>query len=210
MQDVEVLEGISWQGTMVKQDQSFDFKKVRVLIWVSTLSNLEAYVDNLDLLLSLASQCSKLEAIIIENYGNSIALSHTLPTNTTSTLQRKISNLCGAYASLKILDLIGLGFLEQLPNNFASKHTLLRLNLSFCSSLAALPMELGNLSSLTTFNLSRCSSLEALPKEVGNLSSLTTLNLNWCSRLEALPKEVGNLSSLTTLNLEYCSSFVAC
>jgi len=207
MQDVEVLESISWQGTMVKQDQSFDFKKLRVLIWVTALSNPKAYVDNLDLLLSLASQCSKLEAIIIENYGNSIGLPHILPTNIASTLQRRILDLCCVCASLKILNLVGLEFLEQLPKGFGSRHTLLRLNLSLCSSFAALPTEIGNFSSMTTLNLSRCSSLKAIPNEVGNLSSLTSLNLSECLRLQALPWEVGNLSSLTTLDLKRCSNF---
>jgi len=71
MQDVDVLEGISWQETMnhhfplVKQDESFDFEKLRVVILVSALGNPKAYVDNFSLLLQIALQCSTLEAIII-------------------------------------------------------------------------------------------------------------------------------------------------
>ena len=65
-------------------------------------------------------------------------------------LNKTILELCGTCASLKILDLIGLGFLKQLPKEFASNKTLLRLDLSDCHGLEKLPKEVGNLYSLTT------------------------------------------------------------
>jgi len=105
---------------LVKEDQSFDFQNLWVLILVSALDNSKAHVNNFSLLLEVALQCSQLEAIIIENSQTWIGLPQIVSLNTSIILQKKILNLCSTCASLKILDLVGLGFLQQLLHKFAS------------------------------------------------------------------------------------------
>jgi len=104
---------------LVKQHPSFDFQVLRVLILASTLDNLKAHFDKLDFLFTLASQCSKLEAILIQNSQNLIELPLTPPTYDASNLTSRILDLCGTSAALKILDLQGLRFLDQLLDKFA-------------------------------------------------------------------------------------------
>jgi len=72
---------------LVKEDQRFNFEKLCVLILVSALGNPKAHVDNYGLLLQIASQCPKFEAIMIGNSQNWIGLLHALSSNTSIILQ---------------------------------------------------------------------------------------------------------------------------
>ncbi|KAJ6397540.1 hypothetical protein OIU77_018534, partial [Salix suchowensis] len=127
----------------------------------------------------------------------------------------KLMNLC--YSSKLILsdfDFYNLPNLEvlnleqcnlcTLPSSIGFLSQLVKLDLSFCSSLTCLPDSIGELKSLVKLNLHCCIKLASLPSSIGKLTCLVKLNLSVCSELTSLPESIGELKSLVKLDLFCC------
>uniref|UniRef100_A0A6N2KTI6 TIR domain-containing protein n=1 Tax=Salix viminalis TaxID=40686 RepID=A0A6N2KTI6_SALVM len=91
-----------------------------------------------------------------------------------------------------------------LPSSIGFLSQLVKLDLSFCSSLTCLPDSIGELKSLVKLNLHCCIKLASLPSSIGKLTCLVKLNLSVCSELTSLPESIGELKSLVKLDLFCC------
>eukprot|EP00258_Populus_trichocarpa_P032117 XP_024448136.1 disease resistance protein TAO1 [Populus trichocarpa] len=87
--------------------------------------------------------------------------------------------------------------------------SILRLNLSFCESLASLPDNIDELKSLVELDLYSCSKLVRLPNSICKLKCLAKLNLGGQPKLANLPDNIGELRSLAELNVYSCSKLAS-
>eukprot|EP01018_Ginkgo_biloba_P005661 Gb_24679 [translate_table: standard] len=86
--------------------------------------------------------------------------------------------------------------------------SLVKLDLSVCTSLKTLPDSIGDLINLEYLDLSRCKNLEGLPRSIGSLVRLRFLNMYSNFRVTCLPEEFVRLVQLEELNISKCERLV--
>ena len=106
-----------------------------------------------------------------------------------------------------ILDNLGLGFIEDIPQEIPSEIgslinlKILNLDANFISG--EIPLEIGNLTDLETLNLNSNFLSGQIPSEIGNLINLEELLLSFNELTGEIPQEVCDLIESNDLNMNY-------
>ncbi|KAF9626446.1 hypothetical protein IFM89_034380 [Coptis chinensis] len=101
---------------------------------------------------------------------------------------------------LRVLDLSGIFFREELPDEVERLLHLRLLNLSFNIEMKKLPETVCNLFNLQTLKLNGCEYLIKLPEGIGKLRNLRHLELEGTYQLNSFPRGLERLSFLRTLS----------
>lgn len=103
--------------------------------------------------------------------------------------------------TLKILHLINLSCLEELPDSIGSLSNLTELTIESCPILE-IPDSIGGLTNLTEIKLEHIQ-IRDIPDSICNITGLTTLHLKSLG-ISSIPDNIKSLSNLRDLYIESC------
>ncbi|CAI7889521.1 unnamed protein product [Closterium sp. NIES-53] len=157
----------------------------------------------------LLEKCTRPEGLHLDCQSNLTAI-HASIVGLASLKILDISNdgriafLPDAFTLLQSLTdlVIGMDFLDELPQNFDNLKLLKSLQLNDSMGLSSIPDSSGQLTNLTHLSISGSRTRLQLPESFFNLSSLLTLEISNCQNLSPLLESFGNLLALETLRLE--------
>ncbi|XP_068322079.1 TMV resistance protein N-like [Pyrus communis] len=190
------VEAINVNWSMIEEGALIhaDFKKMSNLIMLRSFGEMTAYLDLPDSLRYLEWPHYPLESL-----PSNFCLENLVELHMPSSKAKKLWKEDQRLVNLKVIDLHCSTNLTGVPN-LSRSLKIVKINLSYCSSLVEVPLYFQHLDNLTHLDLGLCTSLKYLPEVTGNIQYLDLHGTG----IKVLPESVWSNENISYLNISRC------